>query len=259
MWCVSDLMFYQGHSSIFTAEAEGIRLSLRFILVSPWQFGRFVIFSDSKSVIESLDNYNSTNVVIKEILDLIYSIHQKKKSVVFCWVPGHVGIRGNELADQAAKRALNRPVSPAFRLPYQDLFPVVRAFVKQRWQNRWDSAHATKPIKLHAIQPIISPFHLTGLTRKEETVIHRLRIGHTRLTHAYLFEQRGPIKYAPLCHFCEDPYENLTVEHILIDCHELRHVRRRYYLSPNLQFLFENIPVRNILDFLKEIHVFREL
>ena len=247
------------HSSIFTAEAEGIRLSLRFILVSPWQFGRFVIFSDSKSVIESLDNYNSTNVVIKEILDLIYCIHQKKKSVVFCWVPGHVGIRGNELADQAAKRALNRRVSPAFRLPYQDLFPVVRAFVKQRWQNRWDSAHATKPIKLHAIQPIISPFHLTGLTRKEETVIHRLRIGHTRLTHAYLFEQRGPIKYAPLCHFCEDPFENLTVEHILIDCHELRHVRRRYYLSPNLQFLFENIPVRNILDFLKEIHVFREL
>ena len=248
------------HASIFTAEAEGIKRAINFILTSPREEGQFVIFSDSKSVLESLDNYNSKNVVIKECLDLIYKVIKREKVVAFCWVPGHVGIRGNELADQAAKHALRREIPPNLRIPYQDFLPLVRTFVKQRWQSRWDSSHAEHPIKLHAIQPIIHPHpNTSGLTRKEETVYHRLRIGHTRLTQKYLFEQRGPVKYAPLCHFCDADYDNLTVEHLLIECPALMHVRRRYFYAPNLKHLFENTSPKQIVNFLKEFHVFREI
>ena len=150
-------------------------------------------------------------------------------------------------------------MAPQFRIPYQDLFPQIRSFVRERWQRRWDSAHTKHPIKLHVIQPIISvPKHL-NLTRKEETVYHRLRIGHTRLTHKFLFEQRGPNKIPPPCHFCDDPDEHLTVQHILIDCQELRYVRPRHYSAPDLAFLFENVPPRQIFSFLKEIHLFSEI
>ena len=31
------------------------------------------------------------------------------KDIIFCWVPGHIGIRGNEKADSAAKSALDLP------------------------------------------------------------------------------------------------------------------------------------------------------
>ncbi len=247
------------HSSIFTAEAEGIKLALRFALLSLRGEGRFVVFSDSKSVLESLNNYSSNNVIIKEILDLIRCIIRRNKTVALCWVPGHAGIRGNELADQAAKRALNRERVLSFRLPYQDLFPQVRAFIKQRWQKRWDDSHTNYPIKMHAVQPTIAPYLLSGLTRKEEVVIHRLRIGHTRLTQAYKFQQRGPNKQAPSCYFCYDPEETLTVNHILIECTELRHVRRRYYFAHDLQHLFENTPPSQIINFLKEVHLYKEI
>ena len=248
------------HSSIFTAEAEGIKLALRFVLISTREVDKYVIFSDSKSVLESLSSYNSSNVIIKELLDLIRLVIRRGKTISLCWVPGHAGIPGNEVADQAAKRALRRVRGPSFRLPYQDLFPQVRAFIKQRWQKRWDDAHAIKPIKMHAVQPIItSSNNLSGLTRKEEVIMHRLRIGHTRLTQAYKFQQRGPNKQAPSCHFCYDPEEALTVNHLLIECTEFRYVRRRYYHAPDLQHLFENTPPRQILNFLKEVHLYSQL
>ena len=112
---------------------------------------------------------------------------------------------------------------------------------------------------MHAVQPIITPYHLSGLTRKEEVIMHRLRIGHTRLAQAYKFEQRGPNKQTPSCHFCYDPEETLTVNHLLIECTEFDDIRNRYYHAPDLQHLFENTPPRQILTLIKKAHLYNQL
>ena len=54
---------------------------------------------------------------IKDMFDKI-EVHQKE--IVFMWVPGHVGIRGNETADRVAKEALDKePMND--RMPFSDL------------------------------------------------------------------------------------------------------------------------------------------
>ena len=151
------------------------------------------------------------------------------------------------------------PYLPPGNVPYTDLYPLVESFVRQKWQYRWENANSFRSNKLFDIQPEVGPFDVQGLSRKEETIIHRLRIGHTRLTHSYLMEQRGRFKTPPICKFCNDPDTIMSVKHILIECQEFYYQRLDFYLVPSMQYLFENVPLSTIIDFVKEIEIYKEI
>merc|ERR1712004_170765 len=146
-----------------------------------------------------------------------------------------------------------------YRLPYTDLYPLVDDFILSKWQTRWNDNDLHRSNKLFNIQPIIEPFHIFGLSRKEETIIHRLRIGHTRLTHRYLMEQTGPFKAPELCQFSMNGVDFLSVRHILINCTGIHYTRRDFFITNSMRHLFENIPLSRILGFLKYIEIYKHI
>ena len=124
-----------------------------------------------------------------------------------CWIPSHIGIKGNERGDQAAKAALGFSISDV-KCPPTDLYHELADHCQRLWQSRWDICTSNK---LHSIKPSIGNCSLNHLSRQDSAVIRRLQIGHMRLTHSYLFNKEDQ----PQCSFCDC---KLTVVHFLIEC-----------------------------------------
>ena len=120
------------------------------------------------------------------------------KIVKFCFIPSHIGIKGNEIVDKLAKESFNlEPVS--IQLPSSDLKSSINQYQKTKWLTNWNEATFNK---LHDINPSLEkPPTLSITNRRDQVVISRCRIGHTRLTHSYLLNR----EQAPLCIPCDEP------------------------------------------------------
>ena len=132
-------------------------------------------------------------------------------------------------------------------LPYSDYLPLIRTHVLNQWQSSWSLETENK---LHAIEPAVNITKSYRLPRRDEIIIHRLRIGHTFLTHGYLLKRDSP----PQCSACQT---QLTVEHVLLHCLTWNAIRANHFTDTSLFDLFSNVTSRCIVDFSKEIGFYR--
>ena len=180
------------YASIYSAESHAILLALEFIEM--YDSSRFVIFSDSLSCLQAINNAKWSNALVCSILEKCHVLALAEKEIHFCWVPSHVGITGNERANVEAKAALNFPVSDC-RVPHTDYKQVVSSNLRKLWQSQWDQVIFNN---LWAIKKTIGDIRFKGITKhRDEFVLHRAHIGHTHLTHCYLLKAEDQ----PLCEF----------------------------------------------------------
>ena len=129
------------NASIFTAEIKAIDLALDAIAES--DDDHFIVFSDSLSVLLSLENKKLDNPLVVNLLHKPHLLSIAHKTIFFCWIPSHIGIRGNEAADVAAKESLDFNII-ASQVPYADLKPHINSFIANKWQERWSSCRDNK-------------------------------------------------------------------------------------------------------------------
>ncbi|KAJ8913314.1 hypothetical protein NQ315_010982 [Exocentrus adspersus] len=99
---------------------------------------------------------------------------------------------------------------------------------------------------------LLQPTHFS-LNRINEVKMHRLRIGHTKLTHCHLLQGRPP----PSCDECET---QLTVQHILCNYPKFEIERRTHGVKHDVASnLSSKECVLQVLKYLKEINIFEEL
>ena len=95
-------------------------------------------------------------------------------------------------------------------------------------------------------------------------VINRLRLGHTRVTHGYLFNHEGSFVQQPMCRWCE--VELLSIRHMLVECPNLENVRRNILKSAlgerevSMRNLIEEDGViGSVISFLREMGIYEEI
>ena len=233
-------------ATVFTSELVAIEKALCFMEVS--SDVSFVIFTDSLSSLLALSDFNTSHPVVQSILTILTSLDRAGKAVVFCWMPSHIGVAGNDRADEAAKRAARSRCTRFLPLPASDFFPACLSHLRNKWQEEWDTAGSSK---LKSIKPRLAhwPSSLRK-NRREEVALCRLRIGHTLTSHRYLLSG-GPKPRCPRCNGF------LSVTHVLVSCRGLDRIRKRFLGSSSLTLADllsdDSTHISNVMKFIHEV------
>jgi len=121
----------------------------------------------------------------------------------------------------------------------------------RQWQLRWNCETENK---LHSIDPRVNVINMSRLPQRDEIIIHRLRIGHTYLTHGHLLRAETPSR----CLACQ---VDLTVEHVLLHCVSFTNARDNLFCVTltSMSELFSKVTSRSIIDFIKETGFYRKI
>lgn len=235
--------------SVFYCEAFAVYQAL--IKIRKSNELKFVVFTDSLSLIQCfMSIQNNKEPIIHKIFKLHQDIKTDNKVVIFIWIPSHVGIEGNEMADSAAKEARFLSTSGIFPVSHTDLKKELHKKNTDLWNTVWTRS---PPQKLAAIRQNIhdKPFYPTN--RKEQVTITRLRIGHSQLSHTHLFTKLPPNK----CNHCSVP---VTILHVIIECPVFQNLRNLRNVKCNLKECFSSkTDTVNTLKFIKDVNLLNSI
>ena len=84
-----------------------------------------LILTYSLSSLLALRTFCPNYPFVQDTLTRLTSLEQSRKSIQFRWIPCHVGVAGNELAEAAARHGTSVPCTRRLPLLARDFYPAV--------------------------------------------------------------------------------------------------------------------------------------
>lgn len=237
------------HFSIFTAELYGLLEAVKYAKTRSSE--QLALITDSRSSIQAIIKPFSRNVLVQKIQA---EISDFSRPVKLCWTPSHCNIRGNEMADQLARRAISNYEFYPATISRDDLRNKLKRDINEKWREKWRNAPENKLREITDSTTELPNFSCSN--REWERTLTRLRIGHTKKTHGFMMAQAE----RPYCEDCTVP---LSVRHILLECPSFSLERTRFFPDPNVTLrkllVDESNYNGNLYKFLKDINIFNEI
>lgn len=219
------------HLSIFTAEAIAILGALKHIKNHNQGHKKWVVVSDSMSVLKNLANnslHADTNYIIYCIKELWVDLSLSGIFVGFMWVPSHIGVEGNEKADYLASTIVkfadiivNHSKDTNVFMPFTDVVNLLKQRMCQSWGTHlyYCTQVENKGAWYAALDVQINskPWFCMSkayLNRKFYSTICRMRFGHCRLNY-HLHRLR--MVNSSFCDYCQSQ-KIQSLNHIFFEC-----------------------------------------
>ncbi|KXJ72086.1 hypothetical protein RP20_CCG018980 [Aedes albopictus] len=241
----------EGDISITAAEIHALGVALQF--VEEGQLLNYVIYTDSMTaclMLEEARDFNRAETVLAYVLETA-----RKWRISFQWIPSHVGIAGNEVADQLAREGVNQTTVLEHQLFAKDVMRQIKvqtAESAQRWYQEYSQEKGIRFFTLHQKLHDKPWYHGKSFGGRDIRLLNRIMTGHN---YAKSWLARMKIVESGDCELCA---EEETAEHSILTCPRYNSIRARYSFGNGYSELVEVFKTKSmelykeLVDFVKE-------
>ena len=220
--------------TVYEAEMVGLLLGIHLIKTEPRSRTSCILGADNQAAIQALRSelnkpgQHLAAEILRTAKQLGRERGNKNYRLTIRWTAGHVGIPGNERADEEAKKAATGSSSERAELPRhlrKGLAKSITALrqhhneaTNKRWKQEWNDSVRFKRLKS---SDTISPHSKKYLalisdhriSRRMASILFQLKVGHVPLNG--FLHRIGKVD-SPRCPACGEARE--TAEHFILRC-----------------------------------------
>ena len=202
-----------------------------------------IIHTSSSKLIQSIEKNEPKKSHIENIINLLVQ-YKKNVSICGCNPPSETKKLLHEATNLACKTEFS---NHNFKISEEIGIKIVNKKITNEWNKLWKLQ--TKTNHLRKIKTSIYQKNpALRFNRRDQIILNRLRIGHTRISHQHLITKENS-------QTCEKCNTYINVDHILLHCPAYHNERCKYKLSTQLSELLNNEKnCRNVLKFIQAIN-----
>ncbi|XP_076248124.1 uncharacterized protein LOC143187807 [Calliopsis andreniformis] len=215
-------------ATVFQAEVLAIQACAEMLIERDIRNRKIAICSDSQAALKTLCKQAHKSISVMECKIKLNELAEKVNRITLIWVPGHEGIKGNEMADKLANQGSDEvPIGMEPYLPMSVL--TIKTAIKQ-WtleerKRKWQETERCREAKeMLGEEPRYKyAKNLVAMDRGKCRLLSRLLTGHAQLK---LHLARMKQQEDRMCSFCEEEEESSA--HVICKCPRLMNARKKY-------------------------------